>query len=236
MFENLGYFNSQIIMKNRILSNFKVLILIVLCFYSHYSSGKNLPDSLPQFTIKIIPHTFWIDYDPHLELAYEHFLSPKNSLQLNLGYWNNSKTKASRTYDIKLIRMAYKSFFRKFSEKKPGRGYFSTELMFRNVVEPTSLMALNYQNQNSFYTNFKANILALNFLIGREYVTKDYFPAFDIFFGLGVRASYNYNEQVPPGYENSKGGNFGMLARGPGFQIMPSINAGIGIGIGKWEN
>ncbi len=222
-------------MKKIFLTISKALTVSILFLKIHFVFGNNNTDSLPQFTIKIIPHTIWFDYDPHFEMAYEHFLGPKKSVQLNLGYWNNSKTKAARTYDIKLIRMAYKSFFRNFEEKKPGRGYFCTELMYRNVVEPTSLMALNYQNQNSFYTNFKANILALNFLVGREYVPKDYFPAFDIFFGLGVRSSYNYNEQVPPGYENSKGGNFGMLARGLGFQIMPSINAGIGLGIGKWK-
>ncbi|MFN8432104.1 MAG: hypothetical protein U0V04_19135 [Spirosomataceae bacterium] len=223
-------------MKNRIHSNFKVLILIILCFYSHYSSGKNLPDSLPQFTIKIIPHTIWFDYDPHFEMAYEHFISPKRSVQVNLGYWNNSKSKAANTYDLKLIRFNYRSFFRKFSEKKPGRGYFNTELMYKNVIEPNSLMAMDINNPIPFYTKFKVNVMALNFLIGREYVPKDYFPAFDIFFGLGVRASYNYNEYEPPGYYSSSGGpGVGMLARGLGFQIMPSINAGIGIGIGKWE-
>lgn len=223
-------------MKNRILSNFKVLILVILCFYSHYSSGKNLPDSLPQFTIKIIPHTIWFDYDPHFEMAYEHFISPKRSVQVNLGYWNNSKSKAANTYDLKLIRFNYRSFFRKFSEKKPGRGYFNTELMYKNIIEPNSLMAMDNNNPIPFYTKFKVNVMALNFLIGREYVPKDYFPAIDIFFGLGVRASYNYNEYEPPGYYSSSGGpGVGMLARSLGFQIMPSTNAGIGIGIGKWE-
>ncbi|MBK6979368.1 MAG: hypothetical protein IPH28_21620 [Cytophagaceae bacterium] len=223
-------------MKKIFLTISKALTVSILFLKIHFVFGNNNTDSLPQFTIKIIPHTIWFDYDPHFEMAYEHFLGPKKSFQINLGYWNNSKTKAANTYDMKLIRLNYRSFFRKFSEKKPGRGYFNTELMYKNVIEPNSLMAMDINNPIPYYTKFKVNVLGLNFLVGREYVPKDYFPAFDIFFGLGVRASYNYNEYEPPGYYSSSGGlGIGMLARGLGFQIMPSINAGIGLGIGKWK-
>lgn len=217
-------------MKKPFIIKIKTLTLSIIFLKIHFVFGSLKIDSLPQFTIKIIPHTFWIDYDPHLEVAFEHFLNPKSSFQVNLGYWNNLNSKSANTYEIKLIRLNYRNFFRKFSEKKPGRGYFNTELMYKNVIEPNSLMAMDNNNPNPYFTKFKVNVLALNLLVGREYVSKDYFPAFDMFFGLGVRASYNFNEYVPPGYF-SHNEFAGMFSRSPGFSIFPSINAGIG----KWK-
>ena len=84
-------------------------------------------------------------------------------------------------------------------------------------------------------SHFFVNVLAAHFKVGREYIDLQTFPAFEIYFGVGVRAFYNFTGQVPSVYEDGGAGMGGMYGRSRGSGVSPSAVVGLGIGIGKWK-
>lgn len=135
---------------------------------------------------------------------------------------------------VYMSRIEYRKFFKPFATTKNGRSYWSTELMFKHADEPFYPEQPPAEYTLPLYqSKFFVNVLASHLKIGREYVDMRYFPTFDIFLGLGVRAYNNYLGYTPPGY--SRGFSGFMFDRGPGTGVIPSAVIGVGIGIGKWR-
>jgi hypothetical protein len=185
-------------------------------------------DSIPEFTIKWHP-TYLLDVDQNIQFSGEYFLDDQQSIQLSYGFGNSKIFSSKKTSHI--ARLEYRRFFKPFNNLKRGRNYWAPEILYKNIVEEESLQSFtNFQNYNALFRN---HIAALNVSFGRAYVSAEYFPAIDIYFGLGVRALYNYLEYIPPGFTDSI--SQGMFGRSQGFYFFPSLKLGIGIGIGKWK-
>ncbi len=211
--------------------------LLFLILFSVKCFGQVLTDSLPSFAIKYNPVPLFLEVDKHLQMSFEYFIDAKRSAQFTFGFGNRSMFKKENYNVVYMARIEYRKFSRPFSFKKNGRNYWATELMFKYAEEPFSPVTtptdiLGY-TQPPYFTKFFVNVLASHLKIGREYVDMRYFPTFDIFLGLGVRAYHNYIGYTPPGY--SRGFSGFMFDRGPGTGVFPSAVVGLGIGIGKWK-
>ncbi|MCP9762133.1 hypothetical protein EGI31_04140 [Lacihabitans soyangensis] len=170
-------------------------------------------------------------------MSFEYFIDAKRSAQFTFGFGNKAIFKKEEYNVVYMARLEYRKFSKPFSSKKNGRNYWATELMYKHVEEPFSPVTaptdiLGY-TQPPYFTKFFVNVLASHIKIGREYIDMQYFPAFDIFLGLGVRAYHNYIGYTPPGY--SRGFDGSMFGRTSGTGVFPSAVVGVGIGIGKWK-
>ncbi len=212
----------------------RIAVLIVL--FSTKIFGQAVSDTLPSFAIKYNPIPLFLEVDRHLQMSFEYFIDSKRSAQFSCGFGNSSIFKKEDYEIIYMVRAEYRKYFRPFSLLKNGRGYKATELMYKHVQEPYNpIKPYGMSHLPTYTSHFFVNVLAAHFKVGREYVDLKTFPAFDIYFGLGVRAFYNYTGKVPSVYEDGGWGKGGMYGRGTGSGVSPSAVVGVGIGIGKWK-
>lgn len=211
----------------------RIAVLIVL--FSTKIFGQAVSDTLPSFAIKYNPIPLFLEVDRHLQMSFEYFIDSKRSAQFSCGFGNSSIFKKEDYEIIYMVRAEYRKYFRSFSLLKNGRGYKATELMYKHVQEPYNpIKPYGMSHLPTYTSHFFVNVLAAHFKVGREYVDLKTFPAFDIYFGLGVRAFYNYTGKVPSVYEDGLGAD-GKYGRGTGSGVSPSAVVGVGIGIGKWK-
>jgi hypothetical protein len=210
----------------------KLTILIFLFSTKIFAQAEG--DTLPRVTFKYNPVPLFLEVDRHLQFSAEYFINNKSSAQLTFGLGNKKFFKKADYEAVYTIRAEYRRFFKPYSLQKNARNYWATEMMYKYVNEPFFPNTRHGSNLPPFKSNFFVNVLATHFKIGREYIDLKYFPTFDMFFGLGVRAYYNYLGSFPVNYDGSFPSP-GMFGRTPGKGLMPSVVVGIGIGIGKWE-
>jgi hypothetical protein len=215
---------------------FKTLkCIFLLLIFNFRLFGQSHLDSIPQFTIKYNPIPLLLEFDRHLQGSFEHFINAKRSVLYTFGFGNNKIFKNENYESVFMIRAEYRYYNRPFSWINNGRGFKSFELMYKHVQEPYyPFIPSGKSHLPTVKSSFFVNVLATNLKIGREYVDLKYFPAFEIYMGVGARAQYNFTGKIPPLYEDGFGSN-GLFGRKRGFRVLPSALVGIGIGIGKWN-
>lgn len=208
--------------------------LIFLLFLSPKCFSQIVLDTIPSFSIKYNPVPLFLEVDKHLQMSFAYFIDAKRSVQFTFGFGNRSIFKNENYNVVYMSRIEYRKFFKPFATIKNGRSYWSTELMFKHAEEPffPEIPSESY-NFPLYESKFLVNVLASHLKFGREYIDMKYFPAFDIFLGIGVRVYHNYIGYTPPGYLRGFSGF--MFDRGPGTGVFPSAVVGLGIGIGKWK-
>jgi hypothetical protein len=202
----------------------------ILFLFLSLGFGKCNSDSIPSFAIKFRPVPLRIDLDPHLIFSGEFFLNARHSVEIAYGNGKILKLNKNR---MNIGRAEYKTYFRPFSAQKEGRGYWSVEAMYKNVIEPIYGFSLTNPQLKSQST-LNLNVAALHLKIGRTYVSKLGFPAVDVYLGLGIRGYNNIRN------ENNIPSNVQVFYQTPsirqvGFGVLPSGSFGIGIGFGKWR-
>ena len=205
----------------------KSAILFVFLFsFKAFAFEPN--DSIPKFTVKWAPVAL-IDFDPNIQLHFEYFLSPKRSLEASYGFGNRRLLNWSDNDRMNQFRIQLRNYFRPFSPSKRGRGYWATELMYKNVLQP-EIATSNTEPFKQGPYKINVNVAAAHVIIGHQFISKQSFPVFDIFLGLGLRGYNNINVDLKPGYSFQ---TFTMFNRLDGKGVNGSFVVGMALGVGK---
>lgn len=204
-------------------------VTILFLFISVNVFGSFSPDSLPKFAIKFNPIATFLEVDPHLQFSGEYFLNAKRSVQATFGFGSDKIFESSRNEKVMMFKLEHREFFRPFTSKKKGRGYWAQEIMYKKVLEKKNAENILNPQLPSVEYFLNVNVAAFHIKIGHEFIGLQGFPILDIFLGLGVRTYNNYNQNLPVGYEFTR---FTMFNRQAGNGTSLSAVVGVGIGVG----
>jgi hypothetical protein len=150
-------------------------------------------------------------------------------LEASYGFGNRRLLGWSDNDRMNQFRIQLRNYFRPFSSSKRGRGYWATELMYKNVIQPEIAVKDSEPfDHDPFKIN--VNVSAAHVIVGHQFISKQSFPVIDIFLGLGVRGYNNINEGLKPGYSFQ---TFTMFNRLDGKGVNGSFVVGLALGAGK---
>lgn len=191
--------------------------------------GKVANDTIPKFAVKFNPVALLIEIDPHFQFSGEYFLNSRRSIQGTVGFGNYKVLQNSKNDKTFMLRFEHRGYFRPFTSRKKGRGYWGQEIMYKNALERKVAHNLDDIQAPSVDYRLDVNVTAAHLKLGHEFVGPGGFPVIDVFIGLGGRAYKNINQNLPQGYDFITNTMFNRL-EGRGTSLSAVFGVGFGFG------